>query len=232
MGRYGYPAVFSVGVQANGTIARTQGQVAVDKNLRATALPFSPHFKIVPKRIDSNLAQENKAIFQPFGLFDDFDSRRLTDIGLLPDPGIAEPEPTEEPGWNASAYTYDANHPHAVSTVTNDTTSNSYQYDANGNMTTRSENGVTWTQTYNAENRLASMTAGTTTWLFSYDGDGNRVGQLITNGTSAVSTTYFVGGAYEQTTDVATTSYRKYYSIAGQTPHSLRSGMLHFAPRQ
>jgi hypothetical protein len=107
--------------------------------------------------------------------------------------------------------------------VTNDTTGNSYQYDAIGNMTTRSENGVTWTQTYNAENRQAKMSNTKTQiqfpdtlsinskWEFTYDGDGNKVMQKLTikttNTTTNVetgskeTTTYFAGGAYEQTTD-------------------------------
>ena len=101
--------------------------------------------------------------------------------------------------------------------VTNEVSSISYQYDANGNMTQRIENGVTWTQTYNAENRLASLNNGTTTWLFSYDGNGNRVSHLVTDGVTATNTYYFMGGGYEVTSDGVNTTVRKYYAIAGQT---------------
>ena len=70
---------------------------------------------------------------------------------------------------------------------------------------------------YTVDNRLASITNGTTTWLFSYDGDGNRVALLVTNGTSAIQTSYYAGGAYEVTNDGTTTTTKKYYAIAGQT---------------
>jgi len=32
--------------------------------------------------------------------FDDFESRRFSEIGLLPDPGIQNPTPTPVPGWD------------------------------------------------------------------------------------------------------------------------------------
>ncbi len=104
-----------------------------------------------------------------------------------------------------------------MTAVTSETGQNSYQYDANGNMTQRIENGVTWTQIYNAENRLQSLNNGTTTWLFSYDGDGNRVSHLMTDGVTATATYYFMGGGYEMTSDGTNTTVRKYYAIAGQT---------------
>lgn len=40
--------------------------------------------------------------------FDDFKSRRRSNIGILPEPGVEEPEPVAEAGWNAVKYTYDA----------------------------------------------------------------------------------------------------------------------------
>jgi RHS repeat-associated protein len=60
------------------------------------------------------------------------------------------------------------------------------------------------------------MTDGTTTWLFSYDGDGSLVSQLVTDGTTATQTRFFLGGANESTSDGITESQRKYYAIAGQ----------------
>src|SRR5574341_1150759 len=97
-------------------------------------------------------------------------------------------------------------------------------------MTCRMENGVTYKQSYNAENRLSSVqqiasgtcaspTTFSAQWDFAYDGDGTRVSQLYTpydangNPQTPVLTVYFMGGAYEVTGSVV----RKYYAIAGMT---------------
>jgi RHS repeat-associated protein len=88
------------------------------------------------------------------------------------------------------------------------------------------ENGETFKQSYNAENRLYDISkmdgdcaTGTIleSWLFSYDGDGNRVAQLYTDlsTSSTLTTLYYFGGAYETTLE--TGAVRKYYSFAGQT---------------
>lgn len=100
---------------------------------------------------------------------------------------------------------------HAVSTVTYTDThgstpvANHYTYDQNGNMTGRVVNGVTWTLTYNQDNRLQAMSNASlsTVVTFTYEADGNKVAQ-INNGTV---TYYFpstgsgrrLGGAYEVT---------------------------------
>ena len=92
-------------------------------------------------------------------------------------------------------YAYDATHKHAVSSVSNQLSVDSYQYDANGNMTQRVENGSTYTQTFDAENRLISVTvnpSGQTT-QFIYDGDGNLVKKINPDN----SRTIYVGGLYE-----------------------------------
>ncbi len=49
-------------------------------------------------------------------------------------------------------------------------------------------------------------------WDFVYDGDGSRVQQVYDDGTSTLTTAYFMGGLYEVTDGAV----RKYYSIAGQ----------------
>jgi YD repeat-containing protein len=67
-------------------------------------------------------------------------------------------------------------------------------YDANGNMTVRVVDGVTYVQAWDAENRLASATNRATgeTTTFAYDAEGTLVKR-----TTATETTYYVGGIYE-----------------------------------
>ncbi|HPH98579.1 MAG TPA: RHS repeat-associated core domain-containing protein [Anaerolineaceae bacterium] len=77
---------------------------------------------------------------------------------------------------NNNAYQYDTNHPRAA---TNVGTGNSYGYDANGNMTTRIEGGITYTQSWTPDNRLEKVTwinGGITREIrYLYDGDGNKL---------------------------------------------------------
>ena len=72
-------------------------------------------------------------------------------------------------------------------------TGETYTYDANGNMTQRVEGGLTYTQTFDAENRLISVTVGGQTTQFIYNGDGNLVKKIKPDG----SKTLYVGGIYE-----------------------------------
>lgn len=77
---------------------------------------------------------------------------------MLPDPGLMpDPEPPDQASWAESVYTYEPDRPHAVTAVDHPSPTSDavYQYDANGNMTCREENGQTWKHTYNDENRLS-----------------------------------------------------------------------------
>jgi RHS repeat-associated protein len=58
---------------------------------------------------------------------------------------------------------------------------------------TRVEGGLTYTQTFNAENRLVSVTVNSQTTQFIYDGDGNLVKKVKPDG----SKTLYIGGVYE-----------------------------------
>jgi RHS repeat-associated protein len=51
----------------------------------------------------------------------------------------------------------------------------SYAYDANGNMTSRAEYGVTYTQNWNEDNKLSSVSSNGASTTFAYDADGNRI---------------------------------------------------------
>ncbi|MEJ5312578.1 MAG: RHS repeat-associated core domain-containing protein [Anaerolineae bacterium] len=53
-----------------------------------------------------------------------------------------------------------------------------YNYDCNGNMLTRVENGVSYTQGWDQENRLQTVTVNGATTTFTYDGDGARVKEV------------------------------------------------------
>ena len=64
--------------------------------------------------------------------------------------------------------------PHAV---TSTTAGGVYEYDDNGNMTRRIENGATYQQDWDAENRLTSVLVGGHPTTFVYDGDGQLVAQ-------------------------------------------------------
>jgi RHS repeat-associated protein len=56
-----------------------------------------------------------------------------------------------------------------------------YGYDDNGNLTSRTEGGVTTTYGYDSLNRLTSVTGGTS---YSYNGDGLRVGKTVASVTT------------------------------------------------
>jgi YD repeat-containing protein len=93
-----------------------------------------------------------------------------------------------------------------------------FQCDSSGNMTGRrlEAEGVTYTQGWDAENRLISVTAGGTTTQLVYDGDGNLVKKVA----GAVMTVY-VGAYFEKNLSTGvTTSY--YY--AGSTRVAMRKG--------
>lgn len=144
---------------------------------------------------------------------------------------VTTPTPTPTSGWTLRSFTQDSAHPHAVAAVTeNQQPAANYTYDANGNMTCRVEEGVTYLHDYNTENRISSITklaSGDCTtpgnsaakWDFAYDGDGTRVATMTTqydvNGvpTGSEWTAYYFGGAYEVRSDNTTI---KYYSFAGQ----------------
>ncbi|MBU1749716.1 MAG: hypothetical protein KKA73_18690, partial [Chloroflexi bacterium] len=81
--------------------------------------------------------------------------------------------------------------PHAV---TSTSAGGSFGYDANGNMTSRREatGQPTYSQVFDAENRVSQVSGNGQTTTFTYDGDGARVKKVDASGT-----TIYVGNYYE-----------------------------------
>jgi RHS repeat-associated protein len=76
-----------------------------------------------------------------------------------------------DPSGNTRTNTYQVDMSGAARTFT---------YDANGNVTSKTEGGLTTTYDWDAENRLVSVRQGTTTMAsFVYDGRGRRVQKVV-----------------------------------------------------
>ncbi|HNS53123.1 MAG TPA: hypothetical protein PKO09_18350, partial [Anaerolineae bacterium] len=67
-----------------------------------------------------------------------------------------------------------------------------FGYDANGNMTTRKENGVTYGQSWDEENRLKEVSFAGKTTLLTYDGNGSLVKK-----DDGIGVTTYAGAGYE-----------------------------------
>ena len=65
--------------------------------------------------------------------------------------------------------------------------SNSFTYNCNGNMSSRTVSGTTYNFSYDGENHLLTVWGGATA-AFVYDGDGNRVKATIGS-----TTTVYIG---------------------------------------
>jgi RHS repeat-associated protein len=82
----------------------------------------------------------------------------------------------------------------------------SYAYDCNGNMVTRNEPGLSYTQSWDPENRLTGVSSSASA-TFVYDGDGNRIKATL-NGV----TTAYLGNYYEW----SNSAHKKYYYAGTQ----------------
>ena len=114
---------------------------------------------------------------------------------------------------STTTYTYPAQgaaavHPHAVSSVGADT----YSYDANGDLTGRTVNGVSATLGYDAETQLTRITAAGNTSTFVYDADGDR---LIRRDPD--STTLFLDGTELTVNSTGGVTATRYYMSGGAT---------------
>jgi RHS repeat-associated protein len=118
---------------------------------------------------------------------------------------------------NGVTYTYSGINvgPHAVTSTSN---GKNFTYDANGNMTSVTESGITTTYAYDYNNRLVSV-SGNESATYTYDYAGNRF-KKVENG----SATYYFNQFYE----VEDGTVIKYYYADGQLVAQNKSGNLTF----
>ena len=98
-------------------------------------------------------------------------------------------------------YHYNIFQPHVVETAG----ANSYADDQNGNMISRTVDGVEWTYTYNAENQLTRIEKNSQLVSeYGYDGDGRRVWAIDYESSVAQKETIYIGNYFEFVTEVLT----------------------------
>lgn len=120
-------------------------------------------------------------------------------------------------GGAAKAYTYPASgpnsvRPHAVTAIGTDT----YSYDAAGNMTGRTVEGVSSTYSWGEMQKLVKAVVGGQTTEFVYDAEGNRLVRRTPDG----RTTLYVAGM-EITNDGKGISASRYY-VSGNVAVTVR----------
>ncbi len=100
------------------------------------------------------------------------------------------------------SYSYnDPNHRHAVtSLMAGPMPAATFGYDANGNMVSRTDNGASFTQNFDGENRLVYVaTPGSnTSTSFAYDAAGQRTKATVTIPGSSMQVTYYPFPNYEE----------------------------------
>ena len=119
----------------------------------------------------------------------------------------------------------DPNHVHAVSKVNGV----AQAYDANGNPSTplrpgmilRVVDGVTYSQTWDAENRLVQVSGNGHTTSFTYDGDGALV-KKVADGQSTI----YAGNQYEKI--LSPELETKYYYFNGSRVAMRKAGVLQY----
>ncbi|MGH7484159.1 MAG: hypothetical protein ACREMY_00970, partial [bacterium] len=108
-----------------------------------------------------------------------------------------------------AAWTYDSVHKHQVKTAG---AGNSYTYDANGNMSTRNGNSITWSS-YNYP--LAINATGEST-TFDY-GPGHQYWRQSYSGPNGAETTYYLGKLLERVDTSMGSDYRHYIVANGES---------------
>ena len=118
-------------------------------------------------------------------------------------------------GGTAACFAYHATRKHAV--ISNGTLA--YEYDANGNMTSRGGASIAWS----SDNRPISIAqVNGNSSAFSYGPEGNRWKQVARNG-GTTETTLYASGLFEKTTRGGVTTWRHYVLTPGGVAVQLRS---------
>ena len=94
-------------------------------------------------------------------------------------------------------------------------------------MTSRREGGITYTQNFNIDNKLASVFGNNRVWKFVYDADGNLVKKVDAGGTTTyVGKHYEVLDAAKRTGQVfvpsTQKSYGAYWKVEATTPSTTK----------
>lgn len=116
-----------------------------------------------------------------------------------------------ETGGPTLTYTYHTTKIHAVTATSNGW---AYQYDANGNVTLKNGNAVTWF----ASNKPQSISNGTYSSTFDYGPAGNYFRQVATYSNGS-ETSLYIGGLLEIVSNSSTgiTAYRHQIKAGGRT---------------
>ncbi len=119
-------------------------------------------------------------------------------------------------------YSYtDTLHRHAVIALSDGSV---YQYDRNGNMTTRIEGSVTYTQAWDIQNRLTQVVSGSQVSRYEYDADGRMVKKVESTGvTLYVSEDYEVIWSTPPVTATSTYTHKLYFPMMATTPGCRRT---------
>ncbi|WP_189214110.1 RHS repeat-associated core domain-containing protein [Actinokineospora fastidiosa] len=130
-------------------------------------------------------------------------------------------------GDTTRAYTYPPDsQPHTVRSVATTgpggTTTDTFGYDARGNTTGRSLDGVDQTLEWDSESRLAKVTAGTESTGFIYTADGSRLLRKAPDGV----TLYLDGQEVRLVAGTATVTVTRYYKHGERTVAMRVSGKL------
>jgi len=164
--------------------------------------------------------QGNRVVFNESYTYDNLN--RLTDVNMAGVGSITR-------GYDAlgnierknnNYYTYYANRPHAVKTALG----NTYNYDANGNMSNGAGRSMTWT----SHNKPSRIVKGTSNSNFLYGPSRKRFYHQQTNGTASQNkTTYYIGTLFEKEIKGGVTEYKHYIRGGGKTiaVHTRKSGV-------
>jgi RHS repeat-associated protein len=118
-----------------------------------------------------------------------------------------------------ASWTYSSSHVHQVTQA--GSSSYAYGYDANGNMTSRQGQTITWSS-YNYPTAISAGSGSTAESVNLYYGPDRQRWYQYYSGNSTTEGTYYIGGLLEMVNNGSVTNYR-HYIYAGGEPVSVYS---------